>query len=159
MSGIDDLISRTRLTLRGVVRSRRRLAILSLCAETPYAFALLPARGQRTRGFAVVTQSDTIGLFPGPDGAEPGGLTVAMTRELIPHRLYVWGAALALLQLDSLSGNDNDLVESLELEVVISPPFSRPEGYTAVRTIVRPDDLLIRPLVVTMVRRPTGWPQ
>ena len=84
---------------------------------------------------------------------------MAMARALVPHRLYVWGAALALVQPESLTGNDADLVESLELEIAIFPPFSRPEGHLAFRAVVRPDDLLLRPLVLTMTRRPEGWPQ
>lgn len=159
MSWIDDLIARTRLTMRDVVRSRRQLSVLSRTPETPYAFALLPARRPHANGFAVVTQAETIGLFPGPNGEEPGGLSVAMARALCPHRLYVWGSVLALLQPDSLTGDDHDLVASLELEIGIFPPFSRPEGHLALRATVRPDDLLLRPLIMTMVRRPTGWPQ
>ena len=145
--------------MRDVVRSRRRLSVLSFAPETPYAVALLPARGPHATGFAVVTQTETIGLVPGPNCEEPGGLSVAMARALCPHRLYVWGSVMALLQPDSLTGDDHDLVKSLELELVVFPPFSRPKGHFAVRAVVRPDDLLVTPLVLTMRRRPEGWPQ
>jgi len=158
MAWIDALIARTRLTMRDVVRSRRRLSVVSLAPETPYAVALLPARGPHATGFAVVTQTETIGLVPGPNGEEPGGLSVAMARALVPHRLYIWGSVMALLQPDSLTGDDHDLVENRELEISIFPPFSRPKGHLVLTVTVRPDELLVTPLVLTMRRRPEGWP-